>query len=114
MYVCVCVCARARARSSTHFRGNIPAMKAAIVIPNSPSVYNTPGISLPAYNPRLGYGATQLLSDHYPERLGMVICINHNQVFHGVWKAIKIFLHPNTIAKMKLVRSKRKVSCLYG
>lgn len=76
-------------------------------------VMDCKGISLPAYNPRLGYGATQLLSDHYPERLGMVICINHNTVFHGVWKAIKIFLHPNTIAKMKLVRSKRKMRDIF-
>jgi hypothetical protein len=30
-------------------------------------------------------------------------------MFQGVWKAIKVFLHPTTVSKMKLVRSKKKV-----
>lgn len=62
-----------------------------------------------ACNPKLGYGVTQIMASHYPERLGMVICINHNPVFQGIWKAIKVFLHSNTISKMKLIRSKDKV-----
>lgn len=66
------------------------------------------GMTLTACNPKLGYGVTQVMSNHYPERLGLVICLNHSPVFQGVWKAIKVFLHPNTVAKMKLVRSKDK------
>ena len=38
----------------------------------------------------------------------MVICLNHNPMFQAVWKAIKVFLHKNTVAKMKLVRTKSK------
>ncbi|XP_074645463.1 phosphatidylinositol transfer protein 3-like isoform X2 [Tubulanus polymorphus] len=66
------------------------------------------GMTLPACNPRLGYGVTQIMSNFYPERLGLVICLNHSPVFQGVWNAIKVFLHPNTVAKMKLIRSKKK------
>ena len=50
------------------------------------------------------------MSNHYPERLGLVICLNHNKIFQGIWKAIKSFLHPNTVAKMQLVRSKEKIA----
>ncbi|XP_033754934.1 uncharacterized protein LOC117337900 [Pecten maximus] len=71
------------------------------------------GMTLTACNPKLGYGVTQVMSNHYPERLGLVICLNHNPVFQGVWKAIKVFLHPNTVAKMKLVRSKDKYLRLF-
>jgi hypothetical protein len=54
------------------------------------------------------------MSNHYPERLGLVICVNHNAVFQGVWRAIKAFLHPNTTAKMQLVRSKKKINEAFG
>lgn len=67
------------------------------------------GLSLPLCNPRLGYGVTQVMSNHYPERLGMVICLNHSPVFQGVWRAIKAFLHPTTVAKMLLLRSRSKI-----
>jgi CRAL/TRIO domain len=66
------------------------------------------GMSLPACNPRLGYGVTSALATYYPERLGLVVCINHNPVFQGVWNAFKVFLHPNTVAKMQLLRKKTK------
>jgi len=66
-------------------------------------------MTLAACNPKLGYGVTQVMSNHYPERLGLVICLNHNPVFQGVWKAIKVFLQPNTVSKMKLVGSQPKV-----
>ncbi|XP_064611503.1 protein real-time-like isoform X2 [Liolophura sinensis] len=72
-------------------------------------VIDCTGLTLPACNPKLGYGVTQIMASHYPERLGMVICINHNPVFQGIWKAIRVFLHSNTISKMKLIRSKDKV-----
>ncbi|XP_060083847.1 uncharacterized protein LOC132563105 [Ylistrum balloti] len=71
------------------------------------------GMTLTACNPKLGYGVTQVMSNYYPERLGLVICLNHSPVFQGVWKAIKVFLHPNTIAKMRLVRSKDKYLKLF-
>ena len=64
-------------------------------------------------NPKLGYGCGQVFANFYPERLGLVICINHNPVFQGVWKAIKAFLDPNTVAKVQLSRSKDKVQELF-
>lgn len=76
-------------------------------------VVDCSGMSLPLCNPKLGYGVTQTLADHYPERLGMVICLNHNAVFHAVWKAIKVFVHRNTASKVNLVRSMSKVKELF-
>lgn len=70
-------------------------------------------MTLPLCNPKLGYGVTQTLADHYPERLGMVICLNHNAVFHAVWKAIKMFLHKNTASKVNLVRSMSKIKEIF-
>ncbi|CAD5117574.1 unnamed protein product [Dimorphilus gyrociliatus] len=72
-------------------------------------VLDCSGMTLPACSPKLGYGVTQILANHYPEQLGQVLCVNHNALFEGVWKAIKAFLHPNTASKMRLVRGKRKV-----
>ena len=66
-------------------------------------------MTLPSCNPKLGYSVTQIMSTHYPERLGLAICVNHSPVFQGIWNAIKVFLHPNTVAKMTLVRGKKKV-----
>lgn len=71
-------------------------------------------MTLSSCNPKLGYGVTNVLSNHYPERLGLVVCLNHSPVFHGVWKAIKQFLHPQTTAKVKLVRSKGKTAELFS
>ncbi len=70
-------------------------------------------MTIQACNPKLGYGVSQVLSNYYPERLGLVICINHNRMFAGVWKAIKVFLHPNTVSKMHLLRSKKKIRDLF-
>jgi hypothetical protein len=68
------------------------------------------GMTLPACNPRVGYGITHAMATYYPERLGLVICIHHNPVFQGVWNAFKVFLDPNTVAKMQLLRKKSKFS----
>lgn len=68
------------------------------------------GMTLPACNPKIGYGLTQIFANFYPERLGQVVCLHHNPVFHGVWNAIKVFLHQNTVAKVRLIKSKRKIS----
>ena len=46
------------------------------------------------------------MGTYYPERLGLVICINHNAVFQGVWNAFKIFIDPNTVVKMQMLRKK--------
>jgi len=50
------------------------------------------------------------MGTYYPERLGLVLCIHHSPVFHGVWNAFKIFMDPNTAAKMQMLRKKSKFS----
>ncbi|KAL3860779.1 hypothetical protein ACJMK2_010850 [Sinanodonta woodiana] len=71
------------------------------------------GMTLPVCNPKLGYAVWQVMSNHYPERLGMVICVNHNAIFQGVYSAMKVFLPSSTVAKCKLARSKHKISELF-
>ncbi len=66
-------------------------------------------MTLPSCNPKLGYKVTDVMSTYYPERLGLALCVNHSPVFQGIWNAIKVFLHPNTVAKMALIRGKKKV-----
>ena len=68
------------------------------------------GMTMACCNPKLGYGCGQVFANYYPERLGLVICINHSPVFQGVWKAIKGFLDPKTAAKVQLSRSRDKVN----
>lgn len=67
------------------------------------------GMTLSACNPRIGVGIMNIFAAHYPERLGMAICVNHSALFHGVWKAGKRFLCASTVAKFKLVKSESKV-----
>lgn len=67
------------------------------------------GMTLSSCNPKLGYSMTNVVSNHYPERLGLMVFVNHNAVFQGVWKAIKAFMHPNTVAKVRMARNKAKV-----
>jgi len=66
------------------------------------------GMTLAACNPRVGHGLTSAMGTYYPERLGLVVCIHHNPVFQGVWNAFKVFLDPNTAAKMQMMRKKTK------
>ena len=48
------------------------------------------------------------MGTYYPERLGVFLCIHHNPIFQAVWNAIKIFIDPNTVAKVQMVRKKSK------
>nr|KAG5712240.1 hypothetical protein BaRGS_014590 [Batillaria attramentaria] len=77
-------------------------------------VMDCTGMTLSSCNPKLAYAVSNVLSNHYPEHLGTVICLNHSPVFHGVWKAIKQFVPPQTAAKVKLVRSKAKIAEVFS
>ncbi|GFR91649.1 CRAL-TRIO domain-containing protein C365.01 [Elysia marginata] len=77
-------------------------------------VIDCTGMTLNACNPKLGYGMANILSNHYPERLGLVICVNHNPMFHGVWKALRKVVSPGTSAKVRLVRSLSKVQQVFA
>jgi len=65
-------------------------------------------MTLDAGNPRLCHGLATAMGTYYPERLGLFLCIHHNPIFHAVWNAIKIFIDPNTVAKVQMVRKKSK------
>lgn len=71
------------------------------------------GMTLPNCNPRLGYGCTQVFSNYFPEHLGLVICVNHNPMFEGVWRAIKVFLDTRTADKVRLIPSKKKMRQIF-
>ncbi|KAH9503473.1 hypothetical protein Btru_068015 [Bulinus truncatus] len=71
-------------------------------------------MTMGACNPKLGYNVASILSNHYPERLGLVICVNISPVFHGVWKAIKKLLSPGTVSKVRLVRSESKIRQVFS
>eukprot|EP01134_Creolimax_fragrantissima_P007549 CFRG7549T1 len=48
----------------------------------------------------------KLLSDYYPERLGVCLLVDTPWMFNAVWYAIKAFLSPRTAAKIKFVGRK--------
>ncbi|CAG5129808.1 unnamed protein product, partial [Candidula unifasciata] len=77
-------------------------------------VFECTDMTLSACNPKLGFSINNVLSSHYPERLGLVICVNHNSLFHGVWKALKKLLSPGTVAKVKLARTDTKIQQLFS
>ncbi|VDQ11140.1 unnamed protein product, partial [Trichobilharzia regenti] len=49
----------------------------------------------------------QTFADCYPERLYKFILLHHNPFFHGIWKAIRVFIDPNTVKKVKLIRKEK-------
>ncbi|VDD75461.1 unnamed protein product [Mesocestoides corti] len=61
-----------------------------------------------AFHPRLAYECVQLLSNHYPERLGMALCVMPGPAFRGLWHACKLLLPPTTAAKVKVIQSSEK------
>ncbi|VDP76855.1 unnamed protein product [Echinostoma caproni] len=60
-------------------------------------------------HPRIGYDCAQLMSNHYPERLGQAICILPGPVFKVAWQAIKPFLPPATVNKVTMITSKSQL-----
>jgi len=66
------------------------------------------GMTLSSCNPRQGHILSSSISTYYPERLGLAICIHHSPIFQAVWNAIKILIDPKTVAKMQMLRKKRR------
>uniref|UniRef100_A0A1I8IXH0 Thioredoxin domain-containing protein n=1 Tax=Macrostomum lignano TaxID=282301 RepID=A0A1I8IXH0_9PLAT len=62
----------------------------------------TGGITLPLCNPSLGSGVIGVFSNFYPEHLERIV------LFHGVWSAIRVFIDPKTVKKMKFIKGKEK------
>ncbi|RTG82199.1 uncharacterized protein DC041_0000330, partial [Schistosoma bovis] len=69
------------------------------------SFYN--GLTVACCNPKIGKKFVQTFADCYPETLYKFILINHGTFFHGIWKAIKVFIDPNTVKKVKLIRKEK-------
>lgn len=67
------------------------------------------GMSINTCDTKMGSGVIDVFSNYYPERLGKIVCLNHNPIFHGLYQAVKVFIDPNTAQKMKLVRNKEKM-----
>ncbi|KAL3318003.1 hypothetical protein Ciccas_003339 [Cichlidogyrus casuarinus] len=72
-------------------------------------VIDCTGMTLPCCNPKLGFGVAQACGSFYPERLGKILVINHSMMFHHVWQAIKVFIDPKTVTKLKLIKNKEKM-----
>lgn len=68
-------------------------------------VMDCDGMFMSACNPRVAYGVNQTVSVHYPERLGLVLCINSGMLMRGAWAAIKPFIAPQTAAKLRFIPS---------
>lgn len=71
-------------------------------------VIDCTGLSLPQCNPSFANGVVSVFSNFYPEQMERIVCVNHSPLFHGVWNAIKVFIDPKTVRKMKFVRGKEK------
>ncbi|CAH8581174.1 unnamed protein product [Schistosoma intercalatum] len=63
------------------------------------------GLTVACCNPKIGKKFVQTFADCYPETLYKFILINHGTFFHGIWKAIKVFIDPNTAKKVKLIQN---------
>ncbi|KAF6136257.1 hypothetical protein GIB67_042742 [Kingdonia uniflora] len=53
---------------------------------------------------------TNILQNHYPERLAVAFLYNPPKMFEAFWKVTKYFLDPNTFQKVKFVYPKNKYS----
>ena len=62
-----------------------------------------------ACNPRLAYGVSQVLSNHYPERLGLAYVINHSAVMHALWKACALVVPAASRNKTHVLRGKHNI-----
>ncbi|CAH8575573.1 unnamed protein product [Heterobilharzia americana] len=65
------------------------------------------GLTIACCNPKIGSKFIQTFADCYPETLCKFILINHNPFFHGIWKAIRVFIDPNTVKKVKLIKKEK-------
>lgn len=53
---------------------------------------------------------TNILQNHYPERLALAVLYNPPRVFEAFWKIVKYFLDPKTFEKVKFIYPKNDES----
>ncbi|KAG5454929.1 Chromatin structure remodeling complex protein sfh1, variant 2 [Clonorchis sinensis] len=75
-------------------------------------VIDCTGLTLPCCNPKLGKQFSQTFGNNYPEHLYRFFLVHHNPALHGIWKAIRVFVDPNTAKKVKLVK-RDKISLVF-
>ena len=80
-------------------------LKTIIIILN----ISVSGLTMSACNPRLAYGVSQVLSNHYPERLGLAYVINHSAVMHALWKACAVVVPAASRNKTHVLRGKHNI-----
>lgn len=54
--------------------------------------------------PRLARATNKIMSHHYPERLGYALIISAPWLFNATWTAMKSFLDPDTVSKIRFVK----------
>lgn len=55
--------------------------------------------------PQLARDVAQIVGDHYPERLGVLIIIDAPWLFWAFWKLLTPFIAPNTVRKVEFSES---------
>lgn len=68
-------------------------------------VMDCTGMFVSACNPRIAYAVNQVVSYHYPERLGLVLGLNAGMLMKGAWAAIKPFIASRTASKLRFLPS---------
>jgi len=102
---------------TSHVVALIESAKASITRPGASAwvfVIDCSGMTLSACNPRLGRGVMDVMARHYPERLGMVVCLNHSPLFTTVWRTMRGLLTPTTASKVRMVTSDAKAAELFA
>lgn len=77
-------------------------------------LYCLSGMKVAACNPHVARAVEQIMSQHYPERLGACVCVNHGPVFHTFWKAVKLFIQPATAKKVHMARHHSKMEEIFS
>ncbi|KAH3784670.1 phosphatidylinositol transfer protein 3-like [Dreissena polymorpha] len=67
------------------------------------------GMKITSCNPRLALAVEHIVSNHYPERLGACIVVNHGILFQTFWVAVRGVIHARTAAKLHIHRHFHKV-----
>ncbi|KAL4234482.1 hypothetical protein ACF0H5_006127 [Mactra antiquata] len=72
------------------------------------------GMKVASCSPRQARGVEQIVSNHYPERLGCFIGVNHGALFQAFWSTVKHFVPPATVKKVHVHRSQDKIDALFS
>jgi hypothetical protein len=61
-----------------------------------------------ALDPRFSINLVKLLQQHYPERMGCIVCLGAPTAFSGLWNAVKHLMKENTRRKILFVKGGRE------